>query len=175
MKRGISTPNLYRQEIGYDVYLVATTSHILYNKKGMITQKAEPRFYKVESRVMKNNSQGLGLSHKQKHGNMHQTKFQQTSDCFVPLIFPLTECKNLFIFWSALHSMLCVDRWLIYLVHRLSDLQECIQGIIPEEPPPCLNRFRWQVPGPWAWWDNEMIFLGGLLGRSEFILPMAVT
>lgn len=63
-----------------------------------MTQKAEPRFYKVESRVMQNNSQGLGLSHKQKHGNMHQTKFQQNSDCFVPLTFPLTERKNLFIF-----------------------------------------------------------------------------
>lgn len=58
-----------------------------------MTQKAEPRFYKVESRVMENNSQGLGLSHKQKHGIMRQTKFQQTSDCFVALTFPLLNAR----------------------------------------------------------------------------------
>lgn len=58
-----------------------------------MTQKAEPRFYKVESRVMQNNSQGLGLSHKQKHGNMHQTKFQQNMTALCLSHSPLQNAR----------------------------------------------------------------------------------
>lgn len=149
-------------------------------KKGTMTQKAEPRFYKVESRAVENNSRGTGLSHKQrKMATCIRPNFRilWTSDCFVPLIITPAEWESLSFDRLPILCCECVDRWLIYLVHRLSDLKECIQGIIPEEPHPHLNGFRRQVPGPWAWaWCyKKMIFLGRLLGGNAFILQMTVT
>lgn len=58
-----------------------------------MTQRAEPRFYKVEFRAMENHSQGIGLSPKRETVTCITPNFRilWTNDHFVPLIFPFTN------------------------------------------------------------------------------------